>query len=55
MDTLDSVRVAQGESELAFQKAKTTLRTQQAMNIFRVSDLPDASGDSLGCCYASGG
>jgi len=40
MDTLDSVRVAQGESELAFQKAKTTLRTQQAMNIFRVSDLP---------------
>ncbi len=40
MDTLDSVRVVKGESELAFRKAKTALRTQQAMNIFRVSDLP---------------
>lgn len=39
MDTLDSVRVVKGESELALQKAKTALQTQQAMNIFRVSDL----------------
>ena len=39
MDALDSVRVVKGESELAVRKAKTALQTQQAMNIFRVSDL----------------
>lgn len=39
MDALDSVRVAMGESELASQKAKPALQTQQAMNIFRVADL----------------
>lgn len=38
-DTLDSVRVLKGANELAFQKAKTAVQTQQAMNIFRVSDL----------------
>src|SRR5215475_3750147 len=39
MGALDTIRVVKGESELASQKAKSTLQTQQAMNIFRVSDL----------------
>ncbi len=39
MDVLDTVRVVKGESELASQKAKPALQTQQAMNIFRMSDL----------------
>src|SRR5262249_59145324 len=39
MNTLDSVRVIKGESELASQKAKNAMVTQQAVDIFRVSDL----------------
>ena len=39
MDALDTVRVVKGESELASQKAKPALQTQQAMNIFRVANL----------------
>jgi len=39
MNTLETVRVMKGESELASQKAKSDLETQQAMGIFRVSDL----------------
>jgi len=40
MDTLDSVRIVKGPSELAMQKAKSAAQLQAAMNIFRVSDLP---------------
>jgi len=40
MDALDTVQVMKGENELAVQKAKATIQTQTAMNIFRVSDLP---------------
>jgi IPT/TIG domain-containing protein len=39
MDALDTLRVVKGESELASQKAKSALQTQQALNIFRTADL----------------
>ncbi len=39
MDTLDTVRVVKGESELAMQRAKSAVQTQQAMSAFRVLDL----------------
>ncbi|HLK02978.1 MAG TPA: IPT/TIG domain-containing protein [Candidatus Acidoferrum sp.] len=39
VDALDTVRVVKGESELAVQRAKSAVQTQQAMNVFRVSDL----------------
>jgi hypothetical protein len=39
INVLDTVRIVKGESELASQKAKSALQTQQAMNIFRISDL----------------
>jgi hypothetical protein len=39
MEALDTLRVVKGVSELASQKAKSTLQTQQAMNIFRTADL----------------
>jgi hypothetical protein len=40
MDTLDTVHVIKGESELASQKAKGVAQARAAMNIFRLSDLP---------------
>ncbi len=40
MDSLETVRVVKGESELAAKKAQAATQSQAAMNIFRVSDLP---------------
>jgi len=40
MDTMDSVRVMKGESELARQRAKSSAQIRSAMNIFRTADLP---------------
>src|SRR5262249_15832176 len=39
LEAIDSVRVIKDESELASQKAKNALITQQAMDVFRVADL----------------
>ena len=39
MDTLDTLRVVKGESELASQKAKPSTQTEQALRIVRLTDL----------------